>query len=67
MGESILAAIALYIVLSQKSFQMTAIPKCVPGEDISTEDTANNIAQVGDVVDVRQSTGQKDVPLALLR
>lgn len=39
----------------------------IPGEDVSAEDTAYNVAQMGDIVDIRQGTGQKDVPLALLR
>lgn len=40
--------------------------KFLPAEDISTEDTANNVAQVGDVVDIRQGAGHKQVSLALL-
>lgn len=40
--------------------------KFLPAENISTEDTANDVAQVGDVVDIRQGTGHKQVSLALL-
>lgn len=40
--------------------------KFLPAEDISTEDAANDVAQVGDVVDVRQGAGHKQVSLALL-
>lgn len=40
--------------------------KFLPAEDISAEDAANDVAQVGDVVDVRQGAGHKQVSLALL-
>lgn len=42
---------------------LTAI---TPGEDVSTEDTADDVAQVGDIVDIRQGAGHQDVFLALL-
>lgn len=40
--------------------------KILPAEDISTEDAADDVAQVGDVVDIRQSAGHQQVSLALL-
>lgn len=40
--------------------------KFLPAEDISAEDAADDVAQVGDVVDIRQSAGHKQVSLALL-
>lgn len=40
--------------------------KFPPAEDVSAEDAANDVAQVGDIVDVRQGTGHKHVSLALL-
>lgn len=36
-----------------------------PGEDVGTEDTANDVTQVWDVVDVRQGTGDQDITLVL--
>lgn len=42
------------------------LKKFLPGEDVSAEDTANDVAQVGDIVDVRQGTGHQDVSFALL-
>lgn len=38
-----------------------------PAEDISAEDAANDVAQMGDVVDIWQRTGHKHVPFAFLR
>ena len=38
----------------------------LPAEDISAEDAANDVAQVRDVVDIRQGTGHKEVSFALL-
>lgn len=38
----------------------------LPAEHISAEDAADDVSQVGDVVDVRQGTGEQDVPLAFL-
>lgn len=40
--------------------------KVLPAEDISAEDAADDVAQVRDVVDVRQGAGHKQVPLPLL-
>lgn len=40
--------------------------KFLPAENISAEDAANDVTQVGDVVDIRQGTGHKQVSLALL-
>ena len=36
----------------------------IPGKYICTEDAAYDVAQVRDVVDVGQGTGDEDVPLA---
>lgn len=38
----------------------------LPAEDISTEDAADDVAQMRDIVDVWQSTGHKNVFLVLL-
>lgn len=38
----------------------------LPGEDISTENAANDVSKVRDIVDIWQSAGHKDVSLALL-
>lgn len=38
----------------------------LPAEDVSAEDTADDVAQMRDIVDVWQSTGHKDVFLVLL-
>lgn len=38
----------------------------LPAEDICTEDTANDVAQMRYIVDVWQSTGHKNVSLVLL-
>lgn len=40
--------------------------KILPAEDISAEDAANDVAQVGNIVDIRQGAGHKQVSLALL-
>lgn len=45
--------------------QITRI-KGSPGENIGAENTANDVTQVGDVVDIRQCTGHKDVSFPLL-
>lgn len=37
-----------------------------PAEDVGAEHAANDVAQMGDVVDVWQRTGHKHVPLAVL-
>lgn len=37
-----------------------------PAEDVGAEHAANDVAQMGDVVDVWQRTGHKHVPLAFL-
>ena len=36
----------------------------VPGKDVSTEDTSNDIAKVRDVIHVRKSTCDQDIPLS---
>lgn len=38
----------------------------LPAEDVRTEDTANDVAQMRDIVDIWQGTGHKNVFLALL-
>lgn len=38
----------------------------LPAEDIGAEDTADDVAQMRDIVDVWQSTGHKNVFLVLL-
>lgn len=40
--------------------------KFPPAEDISAEDAANDVAQMGDIVDIWQRTGHKHVPFAFL-
>ena len=40
--------------------------KVLPAEDISAEDAADDVAQVRDVVDVRQGARHEQVPLPLL-
>lgn len=37
----------------------------LPAEYVSAEDAADDVAQVGDVVDIRQGTRHKEVSLAL--
>lgn len=37
-----------------------------PAEDVGAEHAADDVAQMGDVVDVWQRTGHKHVPLAFL-
>lgn len=51
---------------TQKDKREQDLTATVPGEDISAEDTADDVSQVGDVVDIRQGTGYQDVSLALL-
>lgn len=38
----------------------------LPAEDIRTEDAADDVAQMRDIVDVWQGTGHKNVSLVLL-
>lgn len=45
---------------------MDRVSLSLPAEDVRAEDAADDVAQMGDVVDVRQSTGHQNVSLALL-
>ena len=47
--------------------QVPASQATVPGEDVRTQDASDDVTQMGDVVDVWQSTRQQDVTLTLLR
>lgn len=37
-----------------------------PRKDIGRQDTADDVTQMRDIVDIRQSRGNEDIPLSLL-
>jgi len=42
--------------LSHTKFMLTNSIECIPREHVSTENTANDVAEMRDVVDIREGT-----------